>query len=93
MEPPSEDQVLQEVQGMMKDLFQLDPGRVHPGAKLVDDLELDSLDAIDLAVRVEEDTGLKFDETRIRQLKTVGDLVGAIHAHSPQRAARAAGAP
>lgn len=91
MEPPSKEQVLHEVQGMMKGLFQLDADRVQPGARLVDDLELDSLDAIDLAVRVEEDTGLKFDEARIRQLKTVADLVAAIHAYGPQRIPREAG--
>ncbi len=76
---------------MMKELFQLEPDRVQPAAKLVDDLELDSLDAIDLAVRVEEDTGLKFDEARIRKLRTIADLVAAIHAFGPDRVSRAAG--
>lgn len=91
MEPPSKEQVLHEVQGMMKGLFQLEEDRVQPGARLVEDLELDSLDAIDLAVLVEETTGLKFDEARIRQLKTVADLVAAVHAYGPQRTAPAAG--
>ncbi len=91
MEPPSNEQVLHEVQGMMKELFQLDVDRVQPGARLVQDLELDSLDAIDLAVLVEEKTGLKFDEARIRKLKTVADLVAAIHEHGPNRISHAAG--
>ena len=91
MEPPSKEQVLHEVQGMMKELFQLDVDRAQPGARLVQDLELDSLDAIDLAVLVEEKTGLKFDEARIRKLKTVADLVAAIHEHGPSRVPRAAG--
>ncbi len=88
MEPPSNEQVLHEVQGMMKELFQLDVDRVQPGARLVQDLELDSLDAIDLAVLVEEKTGLKFDEARIRKLKTVADLVASIHEHGPNRVQR-----
>ncbi len=63
---------------MMKELFELDSVRVQPDARLVEDLELDSLDAIDLAVKVEETTGLAFDEARIRELRTVDDVIVAI---------------
>jgi len=65
---------------MMKELFELEAERVQPEAKLIDDLELDSLDAIDLAVKVEETTGLAFDETKIRQMRTVSDVIDAIEA-------------
>ena len=78
MEPPSHAEILREIQSMMKELFQLDAARVQPEARLVEDLELDSLDAIDLAVKVEETTGLAFDETLIRQLMTVQDVVVAV---------------
>lgn len=80
MEPPSKAEILREIQLMMKELFQLDAALVTPEARLVEDLELDSLDAIDLAVKVEETTGLAFDETLIRQLKTVDDVIAAIAA-------------
>lgn len=63
---------------MMKELFGLDSARVQPDARLVEDLELDSLDAIDLAVKVEETTGLALDEARIRDLRTVDDVIVAI---------------
>lgn len=63
---------------MMKELFELDSVRVQPAARLVEDLELDSLDAIDLAVKVEETTGLAFDEARIRELRTIDDVIAAI---------------
>ena len=63
---------------MMKELFGLDSVRVQPDARLFEDLALDSLDAIDLAVKVEETTGLAFDEARLRELRTVGDVIVAI---------------
>ncbi len=63
---------------MMKELFDLDHDKVQPQARLVEDLELDSLDAIDLAVRVEEVTGLALDEAKIRELRTVEDVLVAI---------------
>lgn len=65
---------------MMKELFELEPDRVQPSARLIEDLELDSLDAIDLAVKVEETTGLAFDEAAIRKLRTIEDVVIALEA-------------
>src|SRR5262245_26020468 len=62
-EPPSKAEILKEIQQWMKELFELDAERVQPEARLIEDLELDSLDAFDLAVKVEEATGLAFDES------------------------------
>jgi acyl carrier protein len=77
-EPPSKADILGEIQQWMKELFELDAGRVQPEARLIEDLELDSLDAFDLAVKVEETTGLAFDETKIRELRTIDDVIVAI---------------
>jgi acyl carrier protein len=63
---------------MMKELFKLESDRVQPDARLVEDLELDSLDAIDLAIKVEETTGFAFDESKIPLLRTIEDVIVAI---------------
>lgn len=63
---------------MMKELFELDEKRVQPEARLIDDLELDSVDALDLAVKVEETTGLALDEQELPKLRTVEDLIIAV---------------
>jgi acyl carrier protein len=80
MEAASKAEILGTIQLMMKELFELDAARVQPEARLVEDLELDSIDAIDLAVKVEESTGLAFDETKLRQLRTIDDVIVAIEA-------------
>ena len=80
MEPPSRAEILRQIQLMMKELFQLDSDRVQPTTRLIEDLELDSLDAIDLAVKVEETTGLAFDEAQIVKLRTIEDVIIAIDA-------------
>lgn len=64
----------------MRELFKLDADRVQPPARLIEDLELDSLDAFDLAVKVEEITGVAFDEAKIRELVTVEDVMNALEA-------------
>jgi acyl carrier protein len=79
-EPPSKAEILHEIQQWMKELFELPTERVQPEARLIEDLELDSLDAFDLAVKVEETTGLAFDESKIRELRTVEDVIVAIQA-------------
>ncbi len=78
MEASSKAEILREIQLMMHELFKLDPARVQPAARLIEDLDLDSLDAIDLAVKVEETTGLAFDEAKLRELKTIEDVIIAI---------------
>lgn len=65
---------------MMKELFQLEPDQVQPETRLIEDLELDSLDAIDLAVKVEETTGMALDENLIRELRTIEDVIVAVQA-------------
>jgi acyl carrier protein len=78
MESLSRPEILLQIQRMMKELFELEADRVQPAARLVEDLELDSLDAIDLAVKVEESTGLAFDEKKLRALRTVEDVIVAL---------------
>ena len=78
MEPSPKAEILREIQLMMKELFELEADRVQPAARLIEDLELDSLDAIDLAVKVEETTGLAFDEAKLRELRTIEDVIVAV---------------
>jgi acyl carrier protein len=75
---PSSDDILRSVQAAMKELFDLDAARVQPGARLVEDLGLDSVDALDLVARMEEVTGQGFDEVSLRKLRTVQDVIAAV---------------
>ena len=74
------DEILRAIQAVMKSLFDLDAAKVHPDARLIEDLDLDSIDAIDLAARIEEATGRAFDETSLRKLRTIQDVITAIQA-------------
>ena len=91
-EAPSRNEILREIQHMMSELFELGSDRVKPEARLVEDLDLDSLDAFDLAVKVEEITGVAFDEEKIRELRTVEDVIVALEAIARTRGISALGA-
>ena len=46
---------------------------------LIDDLDMDSIDAIDMAVRIEEKTGLLLDEDELRSIRMIQDAADLIH--------------
>ena len=54
--------------------FELDPAAITPEASLNDDLGLDSIDAVDIIIKVQELTGCKVDPEDFKQVRTVGDV-------------------
>lgn len=60
------------------ELFEIEPERVTPEANLYTDLEIDSIDAIDLIDHVRRQTGRKLDANDFRTVRTVEDVVQAM---------------
>ncbi len=65
----------------MTELFGIDAAQIVPQARLIDDLDLDSIDAIDMVVKIQEVTGRRVAEEELRALRTVGDIVTLIQAY------------
>jgi acyl carrier protein len=72
------EEVFNRVCGAMNDLFELDAKTITLETKLIEDLGLDSIDAIDLAARLEELTQRRLAEENLRSLRTVEDVVNLI---------------
>ena len=75
----SKEQILRWVMDTLKSEFKIRDDDLHPGAHLIDDLDLDSIDAVDLAVNVEQELGLSLTEGELKSLHTVQDVVDVIH--------------
>ncbi|MEX2150076.1 MAG: acyl carrier protein [Steroidobacteraceae bacterium] len=73
------DAIFRELRATLIELFELDPERITLDAQLYDDLEIDSIDAIDLMDRLRRQTGKKIASERFRSVRTVSDLVDTIH--------------
>jgi acyl carrier protein len=58
--------------------FDFAPEELKLDTHLMDDLDLDSIDAIDMAVRLEERTGLHFEDDELKSLRTIRDIVDKI---------------
>lgn len=79
----TKEEILTQVKTVLTGTFELTEEQVVLGAHLYRDLDLDSLDAIDLAVKLNSDTGLVLSEQELRSLRTVADIVDVIHAKLP----------
>lgn len=66
--------------------FDVPAEKVTPEARLFEDLELDSIDALDLAGLLEAEHGMRLDENDLRRIRTVGDIVGYVVANVPDAA-------
>ena len=77
--PRTKDEIYARVARILVDSFELEEGQVHPDAHLIDDLDLDSIDAIDLVVSLESETDLDVTEDELKALRVVQDIVDLVH--------------
>lgn len=66
--------LIKEINDVMIEGFELEASQLTPDAKIVDDLELDSLDAIDMLVYLEDKIKIKVDAETFRSVKTLNDV-------------------
>ena len=71
-------EVLAQIRESLAELFEIEPDRIQLETRLYDDLEIDSIDAVDLLDRLKRRTGCKFAVEDFRTVRTVGDLVQVI---------------
>ena len=71
-------QILSRLRELLADTFEIDPARVTPEADLYRDLDLDSIDAVDLAIKLQEMTGKRIKPDEFRSVRTVRDVVSAV---------------
>lgn len=76
------DEILERVRTVLTELFELDPSSIQLETRLVEDLDLDSIDAIDMVVKLQELIGKRVEETALRSVRTVKDIVDLVHAHT-----------
>ena len=74
----SREEILAYLRGVLVELFELKPEQIVPEANLYDDLDIDSIDAVDLILQLREITGRKIQPQTFKSVRTVGDVVDAI---------------
>jgi acyl carrier protein len=74
----SRDEIYRKVTAILVDLFEIDSNSVSEDALLYDDLDIDSIDAIDLIIELKSYTGKKVPPEEFKSIKTVGDIVDKV---------------
>ena len=73
--------VLAELASILEEVAGVNPEDVTPEKSFVDDLDVDSLSMVEVAMAVEEKFGAKIPDEQLSELKTVGDAVTYIEQH------------
>lgn len=73
-----QDTIFQEVSALLTKLFEIAPEDITPEARLYEDLELDSIDAVDMIVHLQKKTGKKIKPETFKSVRTVQDVVDAV---------------
>ena len=74
------EQVLEQVTAALVELFEIDEADITPEAQLYTDLDLDSIDAVDLVVHLQKVTGKKIKPEEFKEVRTVDDVVNSVAA-------------
>ncbi|MBR9911155.1 MAG: acyl carrier protein [Gammaproteobacteria bacterium] len=74
----SREEIYKHVTQLMVNMFDLDINDLTEDANLYDDLDVDSIDAIDLIVALKSYTGKKVSPEDFKNVRTVGDIVTAV---------------
>lgn len=73
------DEIFATLRSALVELFELDAERVTLDANLYEDLEIDSIDAVDLIDHIKRQTGRKLAAEEFKSVRTVGDVVEAVY--------------
>ena len=73
-------QVFDQVKDALVELFEIDEADIQPEAHLYQDLDLDSIDAVDLVVHLQNVTGKKIKPEEFKEVRTVDDVVNSVAA-------------
>jgi len=83
-------EIYNRIVGILVKTFELDPADIKPESRLFEDLDLDSIDAIDMFVELHEVTGRRIDVAVARKIRTVDDIVNLVEAELAQAGASSA---
>lgn len=76
--PMNEEEILVELKKVLMDEFEVDEEKITPNASFYEDLELDSLDAIDLIVTMNNVYNIDVDNKSMEEILTIQQLIDTV---------------
>ena len=72
-----EQNILAEIRRILVDLFELDEADIVPEAKLYEDLDIDSIDAVDLLIDLKQTIEVDISSEKFNEVTTIQDVIDA----------------
>jgi acyl carrier protein len=74
----NKDEIYVWIVDMLHEMFELDKSNISPQSNLYTDLDIDSIDAVDIVVKLNQMTGKRIQPDVFRTVRTVQDVVNVI---------------
>ena len=74
----TQEQVLAQLREWMHELFEIEPEDIQLDSNLYEDLDVDSIDAVDLVIKIKELTGKQVEPDDFKAVRTVQDVITVI---------------
>lgn len=74
----TKDEVIEKLKLIMQENFDIDPTSVTADSNIVTDLDLDSIDAIDMVAEVQRDLNCRLTAEDFKAVRTIGDIAEVI---------------
>jgi acyl carrier protein len=74
--------IIEKVNALLVEEFEIAPDLLTPEASLKNDLEIDSLDFVDIVVLIDREFGFKPKAEELKTVKTLQDFYDYIEAHA-----------
>ncbi len=76
----SKESIYQHLQEILGELFEVEPSEIKPDSRLYEDLDIDSIDAVDMIVKLKALTNKKrLEPSDFKNVRTVQDVVDAVY--------------
>ena len=73
-------EIFERLSSILQETFDISPERITPQARLNEDLDIDSIDAVDLVVKLRPLIGKRLQPEAFKNVRTLQDVVDALHA-------------
>ncbi len=75
----SKEDIFNELKNILIEELEISESDINLEANLFEDLDLDSIDAVDIAVRMQKFTDKKLPPQEFKKIRTVGNVVDAVY--------------
>ena len=73
------EEIFEKLKSILEEMFEVEPNDIVMEAQLYDQLDIDSIDAVDLIARLSEIIGIRVEPEQFKSVETVNDVVEVIY--------------